>query len=262
MHREPLVSCCGSRTARRVKRCGLRFGRTSVGTQCRSRAAQEHGFFYHFVDSADWREVFASGPDGLRQLVQQIVQEVLEAEMDETVGAQKGKRTPERSGYRSGYYTRTLVTRVGKLALRVPQDRQGRFRMEVFERYQRSEKALVCGRFDHARAAFFPSEASQWGSMQKSQPVVVIAIEELFVVHPFPARITNADLTRPAPALSWASVDSGAPKHAWLGGDLFTQRRFNVRGGSRRKLRSGHAAKELQGGFPVADHFIVFHLFS
>ena len=46
-------------------------------------------------------------------------------------------------GYRSGYYGRTLVTRVGKLELRVPQDRQGRFRTEVFERYQRSEKALV-----------------------------------------------------------------------------------------------------------------------
>jgi len=36
-----------------------------------------------------------------------------------------------------------LVTRVGKLELRVPQDRQGHFRTEVFERYQRSEKALV-----------------------------------------------------------------------------------------------------------------------
>jgi putative transposase len=32
---------------------------------------------------------------------------------------------------------------VGKLELRVPQDRQGRFRTEVFERYQRSERALV-----------------------------------------------------------------------------------------------------------------------
>ena len=32
---------------------------------------------------------------------------------------------------------------MGKLALRVPQDRQGRFRTEIFERYQRSEKALV-----------------------------------------------------------------------------------------------------------------------
>jgi hypothetical protein len=36
-----------------------------------------------------------------------------------------------------------LVTRVGHIELRVPQDRQGRFRTEVFERYQRSAKALV-----------------------------------------------------------------------------------------------------------------------
>src|SRR5580704_11920742 len=90
----------------------------------------------------DWREIFGSGPDGLRELVQQIVQEVLEADMDGAVGAQKSERTAERAGYRSGYYTRTLVTRVGKLVLRVPQDRQGRFRTEVFERYQRSEESV------------------------------------------------------------------------------------------------------------------------
>jgi len=50
-------------------------------------------------------------------------------EMEETLGARKSGRTP--------------ITRVGKLELRVPRDRQGRFRREVFERYQRSEKALV-----------------------------------------------------------------------------------------------------------------------
>jgi putative transposase len=81
--------------------------------------------------------------DFLRPLVQEIVQQILEAEMDEALGAEKSERTPHRNGYRSGYYPRTLVTRVGKLELRVPQDRQGRFRTEVFERYQRSEKALV-----------------------------------------------------------------------------------------------------------------------
>jgi transposase-like protein len=36
-----------------------------------------------------------------------------------------------------------LITRVGKLDLRVPQDRTGRFSTELFERYQRSERALV-----------------------------------------------------------------------------------------------------------------------
>ena len=91
----------------------------------------------------DWKELLGNESELLKTAVQEIVQEVLEAEMDEVVGARKGERTAERMGYRSGYYTRGLITRVGKLELRVPQDRAGRFSTEVFERYQRSEKALV-----------------------------------------------------------------------------------------------------------------------
>ncbi len=79
----------------------------------------------------------------LRSLMKSALQEVLEAEMSEALGAGKGERSAQRLGYRSGYYARKLVTRVGSLELRVPQDRQGRFSTEVFERYQRSEKALV-----------------------------------------------------------------------------------------------------------------------
>src|SRR5690348_8969452 len=71
------------------------------------------------------------------------LEEVLEAEMTEALGAEKGERTVGRLGYRSGYYGRTLITRIGKLELRVPQDRAGRFSTELFERYQRSERALV-----------------------------------------------------------------------------------------------------------------------
>jgi hypothetical protein len=45
-----------------------------------------------------------------------------------------------------GYSPSTPVTRVGKLELRVPRDRHGRFSTELFERYQRSEwrRALHC----------------------------------------------------------------------------------------------------------------------
>src|ERR671913_325998 len=82
-------------------------------------------------------------PEGLRELVRAVLQEALEAEMSDALGAAKSERTTGRLGYRSGYYGRTLVTRVGKLELRVPQDREGRFSTELFERYQRSEKALV-----------------------------------------------------------------------------------------------------------------------
>jgi transposase-like protein len=89
------------------------------------------------------KELLTQERDGLREIVRSVMQEMLEAEMDEALGAAKGERTADRLGYRSGYYTRTLVTRVGKLELRVPQDRQGRFSTELFERYQRSEQALV-----------------------------------------------------------------------------------------------------------------------
>src|SRR3954467_14287970 len=89
------------------------------------------------------KDLLAANPDGLRAIVRAVMQEVLEAEMTDALGAEKSERTPTRLGYRAGYYTRPLVTRVGKLELRVPQDRDGRFSTELFERYQRSEQALV-----------------------------------------------------------------------------------------------------------------------
>ena len=87
--------------------------------------------------------MLAKDEDILRPLVQIAVQEFLEAEMNEALGVGKSERSAERLGYRSGYYPRKLITRVGTLELRVPQDRAGRFSTEIFARYQRSEKALV-----------------------------------------------------------------------------------------------------------------------
>ena len=95
------------------------------------------------VSLSEVKELLGQDRDFLRELVRDVVQQTLEAEMEAVIGAEKHERTDARLGYRSGYYGRTLITRVGKLELRVPQDRHGRFSTEVFERYQRSEKALV-----------------------------------------------------------------------------------------------------------------------
>ena len=89
------------------------------------------------------QEIFGVDKDSLKELLREVLQEVLEQEMTDALGAEKGERTSGRVGYRSGYYSRSLVTRVGKLELRIPQDRQGHFSTQIFERYQRSEKALV-----------------------------------------------------------------------------------------------------------------------
>src|SRR6266404_515883 len=89
------------------------------------------------------KDLLRRDEDFVRSAVQALVQEALEAEMTEAIGAAKGVRSDGRLSYRSGYYSRSLITRVGTLELRVPQDRAGRFSTELFERYQRSEKALV-----------------------------------------------------------------------------------------------------------------------
>lgn len=83
------------------------------------------------------------GEDFLRELVERTVQQVLEAEMTSFLGAGTYERNGERRGWRNGYKPRTLKTRVGELELMVPKDRDGEFQTELFERYQRSEKALV-----------------------------------------------------------------------------------------------------------------------
>jgi putative transposase len=90
----------------------------------------------------DWQGG-AGGEDFLRGLVERVVQQVLEAEMTSFLGAGSYERTGERRGWRNGFKPRVLKTRVGKLELLVPKDREGEFQTELFERYQRSEKALV-----------------------------------------------------------------------------------------------------------------------
>ena len=89
------------------------------------------------------KELLSGDDDFVRAAVRGYLQDVLEEEMTAAVGAGKGERSLGRLGYRSGYYERALVTRVGRIELRVPQDRDGRFSTALFERYQRSEKALM-----------------------------------------------------------------------------------------------------------------------
>ena len=95
------------------------------------------------VSLEEVKGLISEDKDFLKSVISQALQDVLEAEMSEALQAAKSERCDGRLGYRSGYYGRSLVTRIGKIELRVPQDRQGRFSTEVFERYQRSEKALV-----------------------------------------------------------------------------------------------------------------------
>jgi len=97
----------------------------------------------HSSRLAEVKALLADNQDLMKSLVKEVLQEVLDVEMTEFLGADRSERNLGRTGYRSGYYSRGLVTRIGKLELRVPRDRNGEFSTALFERYQRSEKALV-----------------------------------------------------------------------------------------------------------------------
>jgi len=73
-------------------------------------------------------------------MMRAVIQEFLEAEMAAAIGAEKGEQAEGRPSYRSGCYTRSLVTRVGKLDLRVP---QGITTGDLPLRFSSSENALV-----------------------------------------------------------------------------------------------------------------------
>jgi transposase-like protein len=90
-----------------------------------------------------FRPLGGADPDALRQLIETVVQQMLEREFAQCLGAEAYERTAARRGVRNGTRSRSLVTRVGRIALAVPRDRAALFQPTVFARYQRHEQALV-----------------------------------------------------------------------------------------------------------------------
>lgn len=72
-----------------------------------------------------------------------IMNQYMELERDAHLKVNAYERNAERSDYRNGYYERDYVMTLGKLQLRVPRTRSGEFHTTAFEKYQRSEQALI-----------------------------------------------------------------------------------------------------------------------
>ena len=82
--------------------------------------------------------------EGLRDLLQILVQEAMACEVERHVNASRHERSPGRRGHRNGYKPRTFKTRVGQLALSVPQVRGGEpYSPSMFGKWERSERALL-----------------------------------------------------------------------------------------------------------------------
>jgi putative transposase len=81
--------------------------------------------------------------DGLRQLLAYFLNLVMQEEAVQQAGALPYERGEKRIAHRNGNRKRTLKTRFGKLALKKPQFREFPFKTKVFDRYSRSEMALL-----------------------------------------------------------------------------------------------------------------------
>ena len=84
-----------------------------------------------------------SHDEALRQLLESLLNQVLQAEVTDYLQAQPYERTDTRQGHRNGTKPRQITSRTGTLQLLLPQVREGGFHTELFERYQRTEQALV-----------------------------------------------------------------------------------------------------------------------
>lgn len=79
----------------------------------------------------------------MKELIQETLQRIVDTEFEKYIGVAPYERSDERRGYRNGYRDRNILTRLGRLEIRLPRDREGNFSTELFNRYQRSEKALL-----------------------------------------------------------------------------------------------------------------------
>jgi transposase-like protein len=98
---------------------------------------------YQITVDDDLTQGLFTRSDNMAQLVEQVLNQVLRAQVTDQLQADRYEQTADRQGYRNGTRERTLKSRIGMLNLSLPRVRSGSFSTEMFERYQRSEQALL-----------------------------------------------------------------------------------------------------------------------
>jgi putative transposase len=94
-------------------------------------------------NGSEGQSLFGGDPGILASMISTTLQTTLREEMDRYLGAGHYERSDQRRGWRNGVKPRTIKTGVGLVKLEVPQARDGGFRTTLFDRYQRSDRALV-----------------------------------------------------------------------------------------------------------------------
>jgi transposase-like protein len=192
-------------------------------------------------DEKTLREVLI-GDKGAEVLLETVMNEILQSEMTQHLRAEPGEQTDDRREYRNGTYQRKLTTRVGTIELEVPRDREGTFQTALFQRYQRSEKALVLAlmqmvvqgvstrRVKEINTELCGRQFSKWASRsleEQSYPILVLDAMHLKVRRQGAVRSTTVMLAvgineadqREIPGLLWRPLERQPKGGAGLSGD-------------------------------------------
>ena len=87
-------------------------------------------------------EIAEQGLQIVPELIRTLVNAAMQLERQRYLGVQPYERSPERQGRANGYKSKTVATRMGKIAFDVPQVREGGFYAQALEKGPRSERAL------------------------------------------------------------------------------------------------------------------------
>lgn len=81
--------------------------------------------------------------EGIRLLIELFLNKLLKNQSDDQIGVNNYERNEARTDCRNGYYQRDLKSVNGILNLNVPRHRNKSFETEIFEKFKRSEQALL-----------------------------------------------------------------------------------------------------------------------
>jgi putative transposase len=87
-------------------------------------------------------EIAEQGLHVVPELIRTLVNAAMQLERQRYLGVEPYERSPERRGRANGYKSKTVATRMGKIAFDVPQVREGGFYPQALEKGLRSERAL------------------------------------------------------------------------------------------------------------------------
>src|SRR5512145_13906 len=94
------------------------------------------------VIQIDAEKVQAHLSEIVRGTVEETLNSLLDAEADQLCKARRYERTAGREDTRAGTYKRSLETKAGKVALKMPKLRKLPFETAIIERYQRRESSV------------------------------------------------------------------------------------------------------------------------